>query len=87
MIQFLDRENIRKVHLRAFSEGENQIISTIALNMLSEETSPETIALVAETDVLVALRVAVSFWVAGNSPQRSRFRKIECENIVCILVA
>ena len=30
----LDRESIREVHLRAFSEVERQIVSTLAVNLL-----------------------------------------------------
>ena len=47
----LDRENIREVYLQAFSEGEKQIVSTLAINLLSEQTNPEITTLVAETDV------------------------------------
>ena len=63
----LDRENIREVHLRAFSEDERQIVSTLAVNLLSEETSPETIALVAETDGAVVGHVAFSPVTVDNN--------------------
>jgi putative acetyltransferase len=56
----LDRENIRKVHLSAFPEGERRLIATLAVNLLSEETTPETIALVAETDDAVVGHIAFS---------------------------
>ena len=56
----LDREHVRDVHLHAFSEGENRIVSTLAVNLLSEETSPETFALVAEIDGLVVGHIAFS---------------------------
>lgn len=46
----LDREDVREVYLRAFSEHERQVVSTLAVNLLDEETSPETISLVTETD-------------------------------------
>ena len=63
----LDRENIREVHLRAFTEGERQIVSTLAVNLLSEETSPETFALVAETDGTVVGHVAFSPVTVDNN--------------------
>lgn len=56
----LDREDIREVHLCAFSEGEKQVVSTFAVDLLSEETSPETIALVAELNGAVVGHIAFS---------------------------
>jgi len=56
----LDREEVREVHLRAFPEEERQMVAALAINLLSEETSPETIALVAEIDGKVAGHVAFS---------------------------
>jgi putative acetyltransferase len=56
----LDREDVRKIHLRAFSEDERQEVSTLAVNLLSEETSPETISLVTETDGALVGHVAFS---------------------------
>jgi putative acetyltransferase len=50
----LDHEDVRKVYVRAFSDGEKQIVSTLAVNLLSEETSPETLSLVAEIDGALA---------------------------------
>jgi len=45
----LDREVIRGVHLRTFSDVENQLVATLAVNLLDGESVPETISLVAET--------------------------------------
>jgi len=56
----LDRDEIRDVHLRAFPEGENQLVATLADNLLSEETWPETIVLVAEIDGTVVGHIAFS---------------------------
>jgi putative acetyltransferase len=56
----LDRENIRDVYLHAFSEGEKRIVAALAVNLLNEETSPETIALVAEIDGAVVGHIAFS---------------------------
>ena len=44
----------------AFPEGEKQIVSTLAVNLLSEEMSPKTISLVAEVDGTVVGHVAFS---------------------------
>jgi len=46
--------------LCAFPEGEKQIVSTLAVNLLSEETSPKTISLIAEADGAVVGHVAFS---------------------------
>jgi putative acetyltransferase len=56
----LDREDIRGVHLRAFPEDENQLVATLAANLLNEETDPETIALVAEIGGDVVGHIAFS---------------------------
>jgi hypothetical protein len=45
----LDQDNIHSVHWSAFAEGERELISKLAVNMLAEETTPQTISLVAET--------------------------------------
>ena len=56
----LDRDDVREVHLCAFPEGDKQIVSTLAVNLLSEETSPKTISLVAEADGAVVGHIAFS---------------------------
>ena len=56
----LDRADIYDAHLRAFPEVENQLVATLALNLLREETNPETIALVAETGGSVVGHIAFS---------------------------
>ena len=56
----LDCEQIATLHLRAFPESENQIVSTLATDLLSEKTRPETFALVAETDGTVVGHIAFS---------------------------
>ena len=50
MATSLDRDNVRDVYLAAFAEGERGIVSRLAINLLSEETIPQTISLVAETE-------------------------------------
>ncbi len=56
----LDREDVREIHLCAFPEGEKQIVSTLAVNLLSEETTPKTISLIAEADGVVVGHIAFS---------------------------
>jgi putative acetyltransferase len=56
----LDIEDIRDVYLCAFSEAEKQKVSTLAVNLLSEEKIPETISLVAEVDGAVVGHISFS---------------------------
>ena len=56
----LDRGHICEVHLRAFSEREAQVVAPLASNLLSEETSPETFAWVAEIEGAVVGHIAFS---------------------------
>jgi putative acetyltransferase len=55
-----DREAVREIYLRTFPDGENQIVSTLAVNLLSEATSPDTISLVAESDGALEGHIAFS---------------------------
>ena len=55
-----DLDDIRKVHLCAFSEGEREIVSKLAIDLLVENTTPQNICLVAETDNTVVGHVAFS---------------------------
>ena len=56
----LDRDDIHSVHWSAFTEGERDIVSKLAVNLLSEESTPQTISLVAETEGIVVGHVAFS---------------------------
>ena len=56
----LDRDDVREVHLCAFPKGEREIVSKLAINLLFEETTPQTISLVAETEGVVVGHVAFS---------------------------
>ncbi len=56
----LDRDSIREIHLCAFTEGENQRVSALSVNLLDEETNPKTISLVAEVDGVVVGHIAFS---------------------------
>jgi putative acetyltransferase len=56
----LDRDNIHSVHWSAFPEGERELVSKLAVNLIIEETSPPAISLVAETEDTVVGHVAFS---------------------------
>lgn len=56
----LDRDDVREVHLCAFPKAEREIVSKLAINLLFEETTPQTISLVAETGGAVVGHVAFS---------------------------
>ncbi|MDZ4168257.1 MAG: N-acetyltransferase [Coriobacteriia bacterium] len=45
-----DGDVIREIHLSAFGADEREIVAKLAVDLLSEDTSPPTIALVAEVD-------------------------------------
>ncbi len=55
-----DRDRIRRLHFSAFAEGEREMVSQLAVSLLSEETTPEIISLVAETEGAVVGHVAFS---------------------------
>ena len=63
----LDRDAVRDIHLCAFAEGEKRIVSTLAVNLLSEETSPKTISLLAEADGAVVGHIAFSPVTVDNN--------------------
>ena len=63
----LDQESIHSVHWSAFDKGEREIVSKLAVNLLSEETTPRTISLVAETEGAVVGHVAFSPVTIGNN--------------------
>jgi putative acetyltransferase len=56
----LDRDDIHRVQWSAVAEGEREIVSKLAVNLLSEEATPQTISLVAETEGIVVGHVAFS---------------------------
>ena len=55
-----DRDDVQRVHLCAFPEGENEIVSKLAMDLLSEKTTPQTLSLVAETDGAIVGHIAFS---------------------------
>ena len=56
----LDRDDIRSVYWSAFAEGEREIVSKLAVDLLAEESTPQTISLVAEAEGIVVGHVAFS---------------------------
>jgi len=56
----LDRDNIREVHMHAFDKDEAKNVAMLASNLLSEETSPKTITMVAEIDGTVVGHITFS---------------------------
>lgn len=62
-----DRGDIQRVHLCAFPEGESEIVSKLAIDLLSEKTTPQTISLVAETDGTVVGHIAFSPVTIANN--------------------
>jgi len=46
----LDHDSVREIHVCAFPENENEVVSKLAVNLLDEDTIPVTISLVAEVD-------------------------------------
>jgi len=56
----LDRDDIRDVNLAAFAEDERDIVAKLAVDLLAEETTPPTMALVAEADDAMVGHVAFS---------------------------
>lgn len=56
----LDRDTIRRVHLAAFSEDEREMVSSLAVTLLAENTAPETFSLAAESEGVLVGHVAFS---------------------------
>jgi putative acetyltransferase len=55
-----DRDSIHSVHWAAFAESERALVSKLAVDLLSEETSPQVLSLVAESNDTVVGHVAFS---------------------------
>jgi putative acetyltransferase len=56
----LDQDEVRGVHLSAFPEGERGLVSTLAVNLLAEQSVPQTFSLVAESEGAVVGHVCFS---------------------------
>lgn len=66
----LDCNDIQNVYLCAFPDGERQMVSTLAVNLLNQETNPETISLVALIDGAVVGHIAFSPVIINNNKSR-----------------
>jgi len=55
-----DADDVRRIHLSAFPHGEGDIVSQLAVDLVSEEAAPPVISLVAEADDIVVAHVAFS---------------------------
>lgn len=55
-----DQDAMGDVYRSAFPEGENELVSKLAVDLLSAESSPQTLALVAEDHGVVVGHVAFS---------------------------
>ncbi len=68
----LDRDRIRDVYLRAFSDDESNLVSALAVDLLSLDTEPRSLSLVAEADGSVVAHVAASpVQIAGDKSPRA----------------
>jgi putative acetyltransferase len=63
----LDRENIYDIYMRAFAEDENQLVATLAVNLLNEVAASETFALVAEVGNQLVGHIAFSPVMADSN--------------------
>jgi len=55
-----DSDDIQRVYLAAFPKGESEIVAKIAIDLLSENTTPQTISLIVEADHSVVGHIAFS---------------------------
>ncbi len=62
-----DRDHIKEIHLCAFPEEEGEIISKLAIDLLSEKTTPQTISLVAEVEGSIVGHIVFSPVTIDNS--------------------
>jgi len=68
-----DRDAIQRVHLCAFPEGERELVSRLAVDLLAEATTPRTISLVAETAGLVVGHAALSPVIIDHNDEFSGY--------------
>lgn len=55
-----DGDGVLRVYRSAFPDGENRLVARLALDLLAERTTPETISLVAEDDGVILGHIAFS---------------------------
>ena len=63
----LDIDKVREINLLAFPESENQIVATLAVNLLDLETRPPTLSFIAEQDNEAVGHIAFSPVAIGNN--------------------
>lgn len=62
-----DRQAIQAVHVEAFPEGEGATVAKLAADLLEEDTTPETLSLVAGRDGVIVGHAAFSpVFIADN---------------------
>lgn len=62
-----DKQAIKAVHIEAFPEGEGQTVAKLAADLLENDTTPDTLSLVAEHDGAIVGHVAFSpVFIADN---------------------
>jgi putative acetyltransferase len=64
-----DADAIRSVHLAAFPEGERDLISDVAVGMLSEAASPSVLSLVAVVDDTIIGHIAFSSVTSSDTKE------------------
>ena len=62
----LDREKVRRIYLAAFPDSESESVAKLAVDLLLEDTTPETISLVAESDESLIGHIAFSPVIIGT---------------------
>jgi len=55
-----DADSIKKIHMAAFPDEEAGLVATLAVDLLSEKTTPSTLSLLAENDTCAIGHVAFS---------------------------
>lgn len=63
-----DRDTISAIYRSAFAEGESELIARLAIELLDESSTPETVSLLAESGASVVGHVAFSpVGIEGNA--------------------
>ena len=62
-----DRDDVLRIYSSAFPDDESESVSRLAVDLLSENTTPETLCLLAEAEGAVVGHIAFSPVAIGNS--------------------
>lgn len=62
-----DRDDIHTIHMSAFPEGENEIVSKLSSDLLTDNTTSQIISLVAEINTTVVGHAAFSPVIINNN--------------------